>query len=63
MPADLKERIASDVRAVAADPTVAARVASIGAVINTGTPAEFAAAIEEQRAKIAAIARTMKPAQ
>lgn len=63
MPTELKERIAADVRAVAADPTVVARVASIGAVINTGTPAEFAAAIEEQRAKIAAIARTMKPAQ
>jgi tripartite-type tricarboxylate transporter receptor subunit TctC len=63
MPTELKERIAADVGAVAADPAVASGVARIGAVINTGTPAEFAAAIEEQRAKIATIARTMKPAQ
>lgn len=63
MPAELKERIADDVRAVARDPAVAARVASMGSVLRTGTPAEFAAAIEEQRLRIAAISRTMKPAR
>ena len=63
MPPELKERIATDVRAVATDPTVVARVNRIGAVLDVGTPAEFAAAIEEQRTKIAAIARTMKPAR
>ena len=63
MPADIKERIAADARAVAADPAVVERVASIGSVLRVGTPAEFAAAIEEQRAKIVAIARTMKPTQ
>jgi len=63
MPASIKERIAADVRAVAADPSLVERVASIGSVIRVGTPVEFVAAIEEQRAKIAAIARTMKPTQ
>ncbi len=63
MPADFKERIAADVRAAAADPAMAERVASVGSALHVGTPAEFAAAIEEQRAKIAAIARTMKPTQ
>ncbi len=63
MPTDLKEHIAADVRAVATDPAIAARVASIGSVLRVGTPGEFAAAIEEQRAKIAAIAKAMKPTQ
>jgi tripartite-type tricarboxylate transporter receptor subunit TctC len=61
--ADLKERIAADVRAVATDPVVAARVANSGSALRVGTPAEFAAAIEQQRTQIAAIARTMKPTQ
>jgi tripartite-type tricarboxylate transporter receptor subunit TctC len=60
MPSDLKERIAADVRAVTSDPAIATRVASMGSALRIGTPAEFAAAIEEQRAKIAAITRTMK---
>ncbi len=63
MPADIKARIAADARAVAADPALVERVASIGSVLRVGTPAEFAAAIEEQRAKIVAIARTIKPTQ
>jgi tripartite-type tricarboxylate transporter receptor subunit TctC len=63
MPADVKEGIAADARAVAADPVIVARVVSIGSALRVGTPGEFAAAIEEQRAKIVAIARTMKPTQ
>jgi tripartite-type tricarboxylate transporter receptor subunit TctC len=63
MRADLKERIAADVRAVAADPIIAARLATSGSALRVGTPAEFAAAIEQQRTQIAAIARTMKPAR
>jgi tripartite-type tricarboxylate transporter receptor subunit TctC len=63
MPADLSERIAADIRAVAADPAVAARLASAGTVVRAGTPAEFAAAIEEQRAKVAGIVRAKKPGQ
>ncbi len=63
MSSELKERIAADVRAVAANPSIAARVASMGAVLRTGAPSEFEAAIEEQRVKIAQIARAMKPNQ
>jgi tripartite-type tricarboxylate transporter receptor subunit TctC len=44
-----------DVRAVATDPAVAARVAAIGQVARGTTPDEFAEAIEAQRAKIATI--------
>jgi tripartite-type tricarboxylate transporter receptor subunit TctC len=61
--AELRERIAADVRAVAADPAMAERVAGIGSALNVGTPAEFATALEEQRARIADIARSMKPTQ
>jgi tripartite-type tricarboxylate transporter receptor subunit TctC len=63
IPSGLKERIAADVRAVATDPTTAARVASMGSALRVGTSTEFAAVIEEQRAKIAAIAKGMKPTQ
>jgi tripartite-type tricarboxylate transporter receptor subunit TctC len=58
---ELKERIAADVRAVTTDPVIAARLTNSGSALRVGTPAEFAAAIEQQRAQIAAIARTMKP--
>jgi tripartite-type tricarboxylate transporter receptor subunit TctC len=51
----LKERVVADVNAVTADPAFRARVASGGAAARSGTPEQFAAAIEEQRAKIAAI--------
>jgi len=63
MPTDLKERIAADIRAVAADPAIAARLASSGSALRVGTPAEFAAVIEKQSMQIAAIARIMKPTQ
>jgi tripartite-type tricarboxylate transporter receptor subunit TctC len=54
---DLKERIATDIRSAGADPVIAARLEGLGTIVRTGTPAEFATAIEEQRVKIAALAR------
>src|SRR5262245_46960992 len=57
MPVALRERIAGDVRAVAVDPAIATRVAATGQIVSPGTPAEFAAEIDEQRAKFAAIAK------
>jgi tripartite-type tricarboxylate transporter receptor subunit TctC len=65
MPAEIKTRIATDTRAIIADPAFRARVIGVGTVPRLGTPEEFAAAIEEQRAKIAAIhqASDKKPAQ
>jgi tripartite-type tricarboxylate transporter receptor subunit TctC len=59
MPDQLRERIAADVRAVSADPVIVDRLAVTGQLLNIGGPAEFAAAIEEQRAKIAATARDL----
>ena len=65
MAGDLRERIADDIKAVAGDAFIHARLASIGQLVSPGGPAEFAAAIEEQRATAAAIAKEMgiKPAQ
>jgi len=63
MPNDLRDKIAADVRAVAADPVLKERLANLGQALRTGSPADFAAMIEEQRAKIAAIAQatSLKP--
>jgi tripartite-type tricarboxylate transporter receptor subunit TctC len=58
MPADLRERIAADVRAVA-DQEISARLAGTGQVVNTGTAAEFAEAVDAQRAQVAAIAQAI----
>jgi len=64
MPADIRDRVSKDVQAVTADPAFRARLAAGGTAARTGTAAEFAAAIEEQRAKIASIHQaTVKPAQ
>jgi tripartite-type tricarboxylate transporter receptor subunit TctC len=61
----MRQRISADVREVAKDPGIAARLAPLGQVVNATTPAEYAAAIEEQRAQVAAIAQLLgvKPAQ
>jgi tripartite-type tricarboxylate transporter receptor subunit TctC len=65
MPVSLKERIATDLNAVTADPAFRARAIAVGTAPRSGTPAAFTAAIEEQRAKIAAIhqASAKSPAQ
>ena len=62
---DLRERIAADVREVAGDPAIAARLLATGQLISPGRPAEFAASIDEQRAVVAKIAKEMgiKPGQ
>jgi len=56
----LRERIAVDIGAVvAADPTIGQRLSATGQIPNVGGPTEFAAASEEQRAQIAAIAKEL----
>jgi tripartite-type tricarboxylate transporter receptor subunit TctC len=62
---DLRERIAADIREVAGDPAIGARLLSTGQLVSPGRPAEFAASIDEQRAVVAKIAKEMgiKPAQ
>jgi tripartite-type tricarboxylate transporter receptor subunit TctC len=59
MPAELRERIAGDVRAVIADPAVASTVAATGQVVSPGSPAEFARSIEEQQSAFTAIAKSL----
>jgi tripartite-type tricarboxylate transporter receptor subunit TctC len=59
MPAALRERIAADIRTAGMDPDVAAKLAATGVGVRTSTPAEFAAAIEDERAKVAAIAQAL----
>jgi tripartite-type tricarboxylate transporter receptor subunit TctC len=59
MPNDLRNRIAADIAVAAADPIIAARLGETGQLLNIGGPAEFAAAVEEQRAKLAAVAKDL----
>ncbi len=60
MPVALREGIAADVRAiVAADPTIATRLAATGQVVDIRGPAEFAAGIKEIRDQLASIAQTL----
>jgi tripartite-type tricarboxylate transporter receptor subunit TctC len=56
MPQSLKDKIAADVRDICADPAVAERLKPTGSILRPGNSAEFAAAIEDQRAKVAAVA-------
>jgi tripartite-type tricarboxylate transporter receptor subunit TctC len=58
----LKERIAADVRAVAADGAMVERLRGVGIAVRAGTSAEFAADIEDQRTRLAPIVRAAKPA-
>jgi tripartite-type tricarboxylate transporter receptor subunit TctC len=57
MPESLKARIAADVRAIALDPAVAERLKPTGSTMRPGTGDDFAKAIEEQRAQVAAVAQ------
>jgi tripartite-type tricarboxylate transporter receptor subunit TctC len=64
MPAERQDRIAADIRAVAADPAVAQPLAAGAYSARASTPAEFAASIEAQRAQMASLAKLtgIKPA-
>jgi tripartite-type tricarboxylate transporter receptor subunit TctC len=62
IPADLRASIAADIRAVAADTAMTARLRSVGVAVRAGTSAEFAADIEAQREKIATLLQVPKPA-
>jgi tripartite-type tricarboxylate transporter receptor subunit TctC len=55
MPADRRDRVAADIRAVAADTALVDRLAALGQTVRGSTPAEFTAAIDERYARMAAI--------
>lgn len=64
MPSPLRDRIAADVRAVAADRAFSEKLLAMAQIAHGSTPKEFAAAIEEQRAKIAGIVQEIgRPGQ
>ena len=56
---ELKEKIAADFRAVAADGSIAERLKATGQAINVGGPKEFADSIDEQRRNVAATAKAI----
>jgi tripartite-type tricarboxylate transporter receptor subunit TctC len=58
--AEIQKRIADDVRAVTSDDSFRAKVATAGSAARSGSSAEFAAAIEEQRSKIADLHKTVQ---
>src|SRR5262249_43679685 len=57
MPLELRERVAADARAVLNDADIQNRLTAVGLIARGTTPAEFAAVIDTQRMKWAAIAR------
>jgi tripartite-type tricarboxylate transporter receptor subunit TctC len=59
MPKQLIEQIGADIVAVTKDPVVSARLSATAQMVNPGSPDEFAASIEDQRAKLATIAQTL----
>jgi tripartite-type tricarboxylate transporter receptor subunit TctC len=56
IPAELRDRIAADVRAVAPE-MPAERLAGMGQVIKVGSTADFIAMIDDQRNRVAAVVR------
>lgn len=65
MSPQVRARIAADIKEVVADPAIAARLTATGQVVNPGTPAELAAAIDDQRGTVKRIGNTLglKPAE
>jgi len=58
MAADVQERVGTDIRAVGADSGIAARLAGLGFLAYTGTPADLTDLIRRERGKVAESART-----
>lgn len=59
MSEELKEKIAADFKAAAADGTIAERLKSTAQTINVGGPKEFAESIDEQRKNVGAVAKAI----
>ncbi len=54
-----KEKIAADVKTHVSDPAIAERMTATGQIVAPGSPAEFAAAIDEQAKSLAAHAKAL----
>lgn len=59
MPIELRERIASDVKEALADPSIVSRLQATGQDVVPGSAADFAAAIDKQRAAVAETAKIL----
>ena len=59
MPVELRERIATDVKAALADPAIVQRLTATGQEVVPGSAAEFAASIDRQRQGVEAIAKVL----
>jgi len=59
MPAGARERITADVKEIAANPSIVQRLESTGQIVHTGGSADFAAAIEKQKASLVETARIL----
>jgi len=57
MSSALRDKISADIQAVAQDPETRARMVASGLLLLGTTPAQFAAAIEDQRVRVGEIAR------
>ncbi|HEX5212409.1 MAG TPA: tripartite tricarboxylate transporter substrate binding protein [Pseudolabrys sp.] len=65
MAAEVRARIADDVRTFVADPLIAQKMIATGQTVSLGTGAEFAASIAQQEAQVAEVAKLFgnKPVQ
>jgi tripartite-type tricarboxylate transporter receptor subunit TctC len=54
-----RESIAADFQRVAKDPIIAQRLGDTGQIMSVLGPAEFGARVQEQRDKLAALAKTL----
>lgn len=59
MPQALRERIAADVKAALDDPSIHSRLTATAQVVAPGSPAEFAASIDKQRAGLLEVATVL----
>jgi tripartite-type tricarboxylate transporter receptor subunit TctC len=59
MPAELRDRIAADLKEVASDPEISGRLTATGQLVRPGNAAEFAASIDAQAKQLAEFARTL----
>ncbi len=59
MSIELRTRIAEDMRAVVQEPDFAGKLSVTGQIANAGGPTEFAAAMQEQRDRLAVAANDL----
>jgi len=57
MPADVRKKIADDVRDAANDPQIVERLTATAQIVSPGNATEFAESIAQQRAQVAAVAK------